>query len=245
MAGYHGRLRFPPTQMETTVMLFRPLGAAIWRAGFRAWAPYDERHGARYGERYDGRPGRYPPTLPRPSRDRWDDRPPRGPSRAKAPALVGLALAAVLVVGATIAVEARLTGGKSTVASGPRETPTAQTSADATATTAAGQPKNWTQAGQAYAQRAAFAESAPARMYACGFQASNAQTGPISVAVSQDVGSTWQTLATPAKGAYCDVRVSTNAPQDVALFASALCDQESCTSNDPNQLYLSTDSGAH
>jgi len=247
--------------------LARALAMAIWNTSLRSFAPYDGRRDERYAgrddERYGGRydrrdERRQASTLTRPGRkyrySDQDDGPPRSPTRGRTVALVGLALAAVLVVAATLAIEAQLAGGRrptrgtsTSLADSGTGTPGAGTPVvSATATTASSmQPKRWAQMGPAYAQRAAFAESAPTRMYACGFQGANTQTGPISLLASRDSGSTWQTLSTPAKGTYCDVRASTTTPQNVALFASALCDQESCTSTDPNQLYHSTDGGTH
>src|SRR5260221_9027041 len=230
------------------------LPALTWIGG-RWFTPYDDlpNTGGTRGQRAFG-----PLTAADRSSEPWrrgyrDEDPPRPPTRGRALALLGLALAALLVVAATVAIEAQLaasgrpTGRNSTGLTGNGSgAPSSGTPVSATATTAAStQPKSWAQVGPAYAQRAALAESAPSRMYACGFQGANSQTGPISLVASHDSGSTWQTLSTPAKGAYCDVRVSTTTPQDVALFASAPSSQDGCSSTDPNQLFLSTDGGAH
>jgi hypothetical protein len=261
--------------METAAMIFRPLAEALREAAARTFSPYDRPPSLRRGssrpqpvrDRADD-PWDIPRDDARP--DTWDDRGgdarygrrgpegPSGPSRGassglsggKLAALGGLALAAVLVVAATFAIEAQLNAPKSQVpgagtGAGQATATTSGTPAGATATSGPSLAKRWAQVGPVWAQRAAFAESTPSRGYACGFADTNAQTGPINLTVTQDGGTTWQTLATPAKGAYCDVRVSTTLPQRIALFASAVCGQESCTSTDPSQLDISTDGGTH
>lgn len=239
-------------------MLLRSLPRLFGQTSLRSLAPYDP-----YGGRGDGRDdGRRATTLGRAGRDdgrsyRQSDRGndplrPRPRPGGRALALVGLGLAALLVIVGTVAAEVKLSDQSGTTGSG-------STGATASGTAAVGTPGNptattsnrpppapgWSQAGPAWAQRGAIAQSAPSRMYLCGFATPNAQTGAISLGVSTNGGAAWQTLATPARGAYCDVRVSTTTPQDVALLAMAVCDPESCTSSDPNQLYVSTDGGDH
>lgn len=164
---------------------------------------------------------------------------PKGPGRGKLAALSALGLVAVLAIAGTIAIEAQLVNHpqgsavlRATVTAAPTRIPAS---------------KEWEHVGPAFAQRAAIAESRPSRIYACGYQApagGNGQTGPVSLAVSNDYGTNWQTLSTPAQGSFCDVRVSTTNPQHVALYTSAICGPGSCTSTDPSRLNVSLDGGA-
>lgn len=162
------------------------------------------------------------------------------PGRGKLAVLSGLGLIAVLVIAGTIAIETQLIG---------HSQGSHRASATVTATpTRIAASKDWARVGPAFAQRAAIAESQPSRIYACGYQApagGNGQTGPVSVAVSNDYGTNWQTFPTPAHGSYCVVQVSTRNPQHVALFTSAICAPDSCTSTDPARLNVSLDGGAH
>src|SRR5260370_40368255 len=101
--------------------LVRALAIAIWNSSLRSFAPYDGRRDKRYADRYDERydrrddrrdDGQWATTLTRPGRgyrdsDRDED-PPRQPARGRTVALLGLALAALLVVAATVAIEAQL-----------------------------------------------------------------------------------------------------------------------------------------
>ena len=180
----------------------------------------------------------------------WYPMEPRGRSKRKLFMLIGLALAAILVVAGTVAFEAQLAGHPQKTGSGVPSggTPGASTATAAPTVATFGQPGKWDQVGPAFAQRAVIAESSPATMYTCGYQApagSAGNTGPVSLAVTHDGGLTWQTLPTPAHGAYCDVRVSTTNPSHVAIQTMAVCGQESCTSNDPPQLNVSLDGGVH
>jgi hypothetical protein len=204
--------------MELMAMFFRLLASLLCSALVRTVAPYD-RQSRSHADSPSG---------------------PKGPGRGKLAALSVLGLAAVLAIAGTIAIEAQLVNQ-----------PQGSKLRSATATLAPTRipaSKDWVQVGPAFAQRAAIAESQSSRIYACGYQApagGNGQTGPVSLAVSNDYGTTWQTLTTPAQGVFCAVRVSTTNPQRVALYTSAICGQDSCTSTDPARLNVSLDGGAH
>jgi photosystem II stability/assembly factor-like uncharacterized protein len=101
----------------------------------------------------------------------------------------------------------------------------------------------WTRVGPAFGETVAFSLAAPTTLYVCGTPGGAFRTGPTSLGVSHDSGETWQTLPTPGRGATCTLRVSPTNPNLVALFVGPICGQDGCTSNDPEQLYVSTDGG--
>jgi hypothetical protein len=101
----------------------------------------------------------------------------------------------------------------------------------------------WTRVGPSFGETVAFSLAAPTTLYVCGTAGGVLRTGPTSLGVSHDAGKTWQTLPTPGRGATCTLQVSPTNTNAIALFVGPICGQDGCTSNDPNQLYVSIDGG--
>lgn len=102
---------------------------------------------------------------------------------------------------------------------------------------------DWTAAGPAYAQRIAFAPSAPYTAYACGTTrpgASGRQV-PVAVSVSGDGGLTWGTDdVTPAEAIGCELTVNPRDARDVMMVTTPCAH---CSLREPLALYRSRDGG--
>jgi len=237
-------------------MIFRPLRWLLRIAVVRRFMPDDD-------DDRDQWPQRSPLSAARPL-NRWEDRREemREDTRAeqrgldalsarKRLALIGLALAALLVIIGVIMAEAQLASRRQT-SQGPganaQVTPTATVTPQPTATpTFNSIPVNlsalgWFKRTPSWAERITTAPSAPNTVYACG--GTNISTAwVISFGVSGDGGRTWTSATTSVQAAHCNnLVVSPTAPQAIAIFT------DTCPSDcgqSVQQVFYSLDAGKH
>lgn len=149
---------------------------------------------------------------------------------------LSLALTAILVVVAAGVILQR--ARQPSVASGTIPPLTAPTSV---ATIPAGQ--GWTPAGPPWAQWIVFAPSAPGTAYLCGTPGNTDpnRQAPVSLALSQDSGRTWQSWTTSLRAGGCGVAVDPTNAHDLLLEVWTC--GNSASGSCPAQLFRSLDGG--
>jgi hypothetical protein len=148
----------------------------------------------------------------------------------------------IAVIGASAAVllVAILAARLFALHSAPGQTGPSSSSSPA-ATIPAGQ--GWTHAGPPWAQWMALAPSAPGVAYLCGVPGSSdpARPAPVSLALSQDAGGSWQSWTTALLAGGCEVAINPTNAQDL-LLETWTCVSRASTPC-PSQLYRSLDGG--
>jgi hypothetical protein len=149
---------------------------------------------------------------------------------------LSLALTAILLVVAAGVILQR--ARQSSVASGTIPPLTAPTSPPTIPT-----GQGWTPAGPPWAKWIVFAPSAPGTAYLCGTPGNTDpnRQAPVSLALSQDAGSTWHSWTTSMRAGGCGVAVDPTNAHDLLLevWTCATSASASC----PAQLFRSLDGG--
>jgi hypothetical protein len=107
--------------------------------------------------------------------------------------------------------------------------------------------QGWTPAGPPWAQWMVFAPSAPGTAYLCGTPGNTDpnRQAPVSLALSQDAGSTWQSWTTALRAGGCGVGVDPTNAYDLLLevWNCGSSSGNSASGSCPAQLFRSLDGG--